>query len=273
MKNIAIILMFLACAHLSYAQNAFNTNFKNSASATVELSLGAKEVTITGKDTDEVTIETVGGKKTNSPAVPDTPPPIPDRAKGLAPVSANSNDNTGLGLRVEKTDDYLRIVSMPNIKVEKVMITLPKNVKLVFADIMHPSSDKSNFSISDFTNEITVTSLNSSFKVERITGPLVLNTTNGNAEIIYDVLKTTKPISIVTVNGFVDLSMPASTKADLNFHTMNGQIYTDFEIEKEKSQDMNITDINMFHLDGKISGGGVPVNINTVNGDIYFRKK
>ena len=117
--------------------------------------------------------------------------------------------------------------------------------------------------------------MNSNFALSDITGPMVLNTINGNVEAVYSAIKTTKPISIVTVNGFVDLTIPASTKADLQFHTVNGQTYTDFEVKPdENNPSVTFPNVEVFHLSGKVNGGGgIQININSVNGDIYLRKK
>lgn len=271
MKNIAITFFLLLITTICYSQKAFKTTLENKASSTVELSVNASEIIITGAEGNDVIIEAEGIDKVGTPR-----PKVeqsPERAKGLKPISSSNQDNTGQGVSVEKKDDYIHIRTLIPYKADKISITLPNNVKLIFSDQVVSVNKNANYRISNFTSEITVTSLNSNFVVEKITGPLVLNTTNGNAEIIYDALKTTKPISVVTVNGFVDLTMPSATKANLNFHTVNGQIYSDFEIEKKESSDMSVSNVNMFHLDGRISGGGVPVNINTVNGDIYFRKK
>ena len=101
-----------------------------------------------------------------------------------------------------------------------------------------------------------------------------MNTTNGNVEVKYDELKTTKPVSIVTVNGFVDLTLPATVKADLQLQTIQGKAYTDFDIQKGDNESTVVfPNMGMFMLNGKVNGGGIKININSVNGDIYLRKK
>jgi hypothetical protein len=31
-------------------------------------------------------------------------------------------------------------------------------------------------------------------------------------------------------------------------------------------------EMNMFHISGRVNGGGIPISIQSVNGDIYLRK-
>jgi hypothetical protein len=75
------------------------------------------------------------------------------------------------------------------------------------------------------------------------------------------------------VNGFVDITLPTSAKLDLNLNTVNGEAFTDFDIDvKSDMPAMAIPNFEMTVMEGKINGGGIPFSISTVNGDIYLRK-
>jgi hypothetical protein len=79
----------------------------------------------------------------------------------------------------------------------------------------------------------------------------------------------------MSVNGFVDISLPSGTKADLKLNTVNGDAFTDFEIDTKNNKYSQLPgpDMKMFKLEGTINGGGVPISVQSVNGNIYLRKK
>lgn len=279
MKNILLVLALAVIFPAAKAQNTFKTAFNNSGDNTIEISISIDEVEVVGSTGNEIIIESIGEKNPNYKNPPKEEPrtDVPDRAKGLKPVGSMGTDNTGLGMAVEKTEKHVKISSGARLSSDKFKITIPNKVKLIIHD-MHPFGHaKYNYTISNMEDEITVHSMNSNFKLQEVKGPLVLNTINGNVETVYSAITTTKPISIVTVNGFVDLTIPAATKANLELQTINGEAYTDFDVKptEEGSKAIpNVGNLQMFHLNGMINGGGgVKININSVNGDIYLRKK
>ncbi len=92
---------------------------------------------------------------------------------------------------------------------------------------------------------------------------LKMETINGNIEI----RGLESDISINSINGFVDIAYNAQTKANLDFSTINGDIFTDFDINKQGN-------LQKFSKNVKTSlnGGGARLELETINGDIYFRK-
>ena len=118
--------------------------------------------------------------------------------------------------------------------------------------------------------------LNSQIDMKNISGPVVANATNGNVEIIFSKLTKDKPNSILSVNGYVDVTLPKDVKADLQLNTVNGEAYTAWDINIDEDASAAIpmpVDMNMFNIEGTINGGGIPISIQSVNGDIYLRKK
>ncbi len=93
---------------------------------------------------------------------------------------------------------------------------------------------------------------------------LTLETIAGNIE-----LKNIKgPVKAKSISGFIDLGMKESLASNLYFKSVTGEIYTDFDVELDKSS-------NAFnkHLTAALNGGGAAIDLETVSGDIFFRKK
>lgn len=111
-----------------------------------------------------------------------------------------------------------------------------------------------------------------SFSVKTINGNIIFN---GNAadiklkSISGNIIITGKNTSVDanSISGFVDLSVASDLKADLEFKTISGTIYSNHEIApkgKSKEGTNNVSDA--------LNGGGIPIKLKTISGNIYFRK-
>lgn len=96
------------------------------------------------------------------------------------------------------------------------------------------------------------------------TAELSVKTINGNIIIKG---KTTS-VKAHTISGFIDMGLPADKKADLDLKTITGNIYTDLNLpEAVNKREMEL------RISQKLNGGGVPINLETISGDIFLRKK
>ena len=93
---------------------------------------------------------------------------------------------------------------------------------------------------------------------------LQLETINGDVEV----RNLEGPIQIKTINGFVDMDWQPKAATDLRFKSINGEIYTNFDIRLDKGSSAYSKRLNT-----SLNGGGKLVQLETINGNIYFRKK
>jgi DUF4097 and DUF4098 domain-containing protein YvlB len=68
-----------------------------------------------------------------------------------------------------------------------------------------------------------------------------------------------------TVNGTVTVSLPASVNADVEMHTVNGHLSSDFPLTVEGS-------FSPRRLHAMLGKGGPTLRLSTVNGSIRLRK-
>ena len=260
------------------AQNVYKTALSNTPETRVEIMQGSATMYIVGHTAGEVVIETdyVAESSTDATGMKHTgrkPGTGNDeRAKGLKPLSSTGPINTDVGLNVEKGPGAFRIIGMIGDAMDKTYtIAVPDQASLMITDI-NPGG-RSKVEIKNIKGEISLTLLNRNVKMEAIDGPVVLQSTNGNVEIVYDRLDPDKPNSIASVNGFVDITLPKNTGARIALNSINGKAFTDFDINTDKSHSPSlIPSLQMTTIQGTINGGGVPFDISTVNGDIYLRK-
>ena len=275
MKRLAISLIMICIYQLSFSQGEYKIDMKNSPESHIEIQVGTNDVKIIGHDKDEIIITTdFAGEYIDEPA--GQRKEKPQRAAGLKPISVSASDNTGIGLVVDKSEDHFSVLKISkNARNRSYHFKIPNKAKLIIND-MHAEFN-TTYKISEMKDEIEINALNSDVQIQDISGPVVANATNGNIEVIYAKMTPEKPNSILSVNGYVDVTLPKETAADLELHTVNGEAYTDWEIDVDKDASstlpMGAPNMNMFNLEGQINGGGIPISIQSVNGDIFLRKK
>ncbi|MEQ8243490.1 MAG: DUF4097 family beta strand repeat-containing protein [Fulvivirga sp.] len=193
-----------------------------------------------------------------------------ERAKGLRLINGlGLEDNTGIGLNVEKTSDGATINQISRTGSGEYLIKVPKGVTIVFEN---GSVYSKSVSFKNITSEIEATTTHCDVRLENVTGPMTISTVHGDIDGAFGTINQSNPISIISSHGDIDLSIPIATKANFTISTNWGEIYSDLEIEIEKTAD-SMKRYNQNKVNGKMNGGGVNMNISSTHGSIYLRKK
>jgi len=77
----------------------------------------------------------------------------------------------------------------------------------------------------------------------------------------------TKEMKVKSISGFIDLAVPENKQADLEFSTISGTMYSNHKLAL-KSNHNGIP----AKIAEKLNSGGDPIRLETISGDIYFRK-
>lgn len=92
-----------------------------------------------------------------------------------------------------------------------------------------------------------------------------LKTISGKVELIGPQGK----MSVNSISGFIDYSIPATHKARIDLSTVTGDVYSDVKFDKSKTDKMSWVGTKQAL---SLNGGTLPVELKTVSGDIYLRK-
>src|ERR1700730_12441713 len=95
---------------------------------------------------------------------------------------------------------------------------------------------------------------NIDFSVETINGNLIISGKSGE-------------IDAHTISGFIDLTVSPERKANFKLNTISGTIYSNIAINNSRNSRSATTNIS-----DKYNGGGKSINLETISGDIFFRK-
>ncbi len=90
-----------------------------------------------------------------------------------------------------------------------------------------------------------------------------LETIDGNVTITGQ----TGEMTVKSISGFIDLAVPANKKADIDFSTISGRMYSNLDLTGD-----NVHTGMPVKITEKINNGGDPIKLETISGDIFFRK-
>ncbi|WPP51537.1 DUF4097 family beta strand repeat-containing protein [Catalinimonas niigatensis] len=257
MKIIKLVLLSFLLIPFSLAQE-YKTSFdSNSASNRLNIMIEGGAIEVQGYSGNELIITADGYEAP------------PEKAKGLLPLYANNKeDNSGIGLSVSKNGNEIQITSVGHQDVNYI-IKVPNQSFLK----MNAGPQNDALRIENMKGEIEVKAHSDDVVMEGINGPVVANSISGNMKLTFDEITTDKPIMVSVVSGDIDLIMPSTTKADFKLSSISGEVYTDFDMAmKQKEQEGERYGMRK-PINGSINGGGSPIHISTVSGNIYLRKE
>lgn len=129
--------------------------------------------------------------------------------------------------------------------------------------------------VNSFSGELEIKTMSDGINLKNVTGPLTINSMSGPININFSSVNQSAPITITSYSGEIDITMPSSSKANLKLSSMNGDIYTDFDIKfKQEKEHSGLTYIGGgSNINGTINGGGVDIMLKALSDNIYLRKK
>lgn len=137
--------------------------------------------------------------------------------------------------------------------------------------------------VEGISGDVEADNTNGSIAVTDVSGSVVASSTNGKVTVTLSKVTPNKSMSFSSMNGTVDVTLPADTKANLRMRTDNGEIWSDFDVKVEGARPSQTPapDTKNGHrhiridktIYGSINGGGPEIQLVTFNGSIYLRKK
>ncbi len=193
-----------------------------------------------------------------------TPPPSGLRrltqAAGLVIAEENNQISIGTGGRTRDVDVELQVPARVNLNLST-----------------HNDGD---VIVESVEGDIEVQNHNGSIRLTNIAGSAVANTHNGEVRVSLTRITAEKAMSFISYNGDVDLTLPATAKANLKLRSDNGEILTDFDVQMRPGTPPQATrdsrgrsriEINQ-SIYGTINGGGPEFELRTYNGNITVRR-
>jgi hypothetical protein len=276
-QHFAILIVFLFLAGtLAFAQEAKTDRatvpFSNPSKAGfIEASVYNGSVIVRGYEGKEVIVEAkVRGKLVSEEKEEKEEN---EKARGMRRIVGAS----GTGLEVEEEENVM------DISVSSMKQTVDLTIQVPFNTSMEIGSyNNGEVIIENITGEIEANNYNGKITLTRVAGSVVAHTYNGEVTVSFTKITPDKPMSFSTWNGDVDVTFPATVKADVKMRSEMGDVYSDFDIQLKQAPQKAVEDEReegggyriSFEkaIYGAINGGGPEFQFKTYHGDIFIRK-
>lgn len=196
-----------------------------------------------------------------------------ERTDGMRRIDVNTT-----GLSVEESDNVVSVGTRSFQENVDVSIQVPFATSLKLR-----ATNGGDIVVDHVTGEIEIDNTNGSAIATHISGTAVMHSLNGKVQATLDKVTPDKAMSFSTLNGDIDVTMPADTKAKVKMKSDNGEIYSDFDIRLDASGRQPVVEDNRSGkgkyrvrfekaMYGTINGGGPEMQFTTFNGNVYIRK-
>ena len=129
--------------------------------------------------------------------------------------------------------------------------------------------------------ELEIDNANGSITLNRVGGAIVAHSTNHHVKATVTSVSAERPTAFSSLNGRVDVTFPASLKANLKIVANKGSVFTDFDLTPVPSAEGPPTfrkegaglrlDVKS-DIYGAVNGGGPEIELRSFNGNIYVRR-
>jgi hypothetical protein len=154
-------------------------------------------------------------------------------------------------------------------------LKIPQDVRLKIGTV-----NDGEVKVDNVKGELEVNNVNDKITLTNISGSVVANTVNGDVDVTFKMIDPKAPMAFSTLNGDVNVTLPADTKANLKLKSDNGDVFSDFDIDIDKTPSKidKTTEPGMYRIKkddwvfGKINGGGPEMMMKNMQGNIYVKK-
>lgn len=256
MKRInSLVIVILTTISTLFAQEYKTAFSSNDIDNKVHIMIEDGKIEIIGHASNEVIVEAEGYE------------PPPKKAEGLKPLYARGVDNSGIGLSIKEEGNTLHIMSVRQHSNTDYTILLPDN-----STVQVTTGVRNNdLLVRNMKGEVELKAHSNDMILQGLTGPIVVNGISGDIEVVMNAINTQKPSVISLVSGDIDIAVPAATAANLKLSSVSGEIYTDFDIQMTDTDEEKTG--YRGPIVGTINGGGPSLELRTVSGSIFLRKK
>jgi hypothetical protein len=220
-------------------------------------------VTVRGYNGQEAIVETTGRTGLRAPGSKETEPPA-----GMHRIGGRSP-----GIEIMEENNTIKVSGGPfPFGHTDVVIQVPTQTSVSVGVFTGGS-----VTIENISGEIEANNMNGPLTITNVSGSVMATSMNGKILASINSVTPDKPMSFSTMNGEIDVTLPASIKANVKLKTHRGDIFTDFDIKADAaSQPPQVEDNRKKGgrgTIGTINGGGPEIQFTTFNGSILIHKK
>lgn len=243
----------------------------------LHVALVTGNIVVKGADVKDVTIETRGrdggGGRFHTPQGPEEELHDPEETPpGLHRLPQQPS------ITVEEQNNLMSVTSPGFGHAADLEIQVPRHTNLQLSTV-----NNGDVVVEGVDGELEISNVNGSIALTGVSGSVVAHTVNGKVTATLTHASPQKPMAFTSLNGAVDVTLPAAAKANLKLRTDNGSVFTDFDVNLlPQSSSAKVEDTRQsggrYRIEvnkviyGAVNGGGAEIEARTFNGNIFVRK-
>ena len=191
--------------------------------------------------------------------------------KGMKRISASK----GYEVTAKEADNTVTVNTGDPNKALDLELKIPQDVHLSLGTV-----NGGEINVENVRGELEADNVNDKITLTNISGSVVANTVNGDVTVTFITVDPKAPMAFSTLNGDINVTLPADTKANLKLKSDMGEVYSDFDIDIDKttSKVNKSSEPGMYKIKkddwilGKINGGGPEIMMKNMQGDINIKR-
>lgn len=178
-----------------------------------------------------------------------------------------------MGLSAEQENNIIKLRTNSNQFPVNLTVKVPRHMALKLR-----TYDKGDIQVENVEGNLEVDNTNGAIRLLNVGGSVVANTYKGLLRASLQPTHFTKPMAFSTMGGKIELSYPASLKANLKVKSEQGEVFSDYTLapsgtQTNRSVDPARTQSTLDEwLYGQLNGGGPQILISNYLGDIYLKQ-
>jgi DUF4097 and DUF4098 domain-containing protein YvlB len=244
--------------------------FSNPATpGTLELHLFSGSVLVKGTNRKDASIR-VTHRGGDTAFERDAPPP----PAGMRRLSAGRRGS----LSVEEDNNRIEVRSRTVNSEMDLEIELPVRTNLELRVV-----NGGEIAVEGVEGSIEVNNVNGPVRLTGVSGSVVASSVNANVTVRLTRVTDAKAMAFSSLSGTVDVTLPATTKANLKLRSDNGDVFTDFDVQQTEPparsgfvrsdrSDKRVRFESNNTIYGTINGGGPEIEARSFNGSVFIRK-
>jgi hypothetical protein len=265
-----LVLGFTLAAAIAAAQDKVTVPLSSpSQPATLKASLISGSITVTVGTGPQVVVESGSGGRERDRG----------RSDRGVPPGMHRIDSGARGFNVEEDHNVVTVIPEFGGQNMSLLVEVPVNTSVNLKTV-----NGGHIDVTGLNGDFDVENVNGSVTLKNISGSVSAHTVNGSLTVGLDRVATDKPMSFSSLNGKVDVTLPADTKARLRLKSVHGAVYSDFDVKMEPDNSKPVIEDSrgqggkyVIRMDrgiyGSINGGGPEYSFQTMNGSILIHKK
>ena len=181
------------------------------------------------------------------------------------------------GYRISEEGNQVRVSSDNPSRSIRFEIEVPSRTNLKLSTV-----NDGDILVENVDGDLDVSNTNGGITLNGVAGSVNAGTTNGSVRASLTRVTARRDMAFTSLNGNVDVTLPAATQANLRMRSDNGDIYSDFEMQLAPSAAPTVEDNRGTNgryrvrrnrsIVGSINGGGPEFELRTFNSNVYVRK-